>query len=129
MTEFHGFPNIESGIDLRGDQYSANRETWKSVLTNYQSNATWCASQGSAESQERHQSRGQLLARDRVSLILDPDSPFLELCPFAGFDIEDSSPCASLVTGIGTVAGRPCLVLAHIPTLSGGAWNEYTVLK
>lgn len=129
MTEPQVFPLIESLVEVRADQYAANRQSWDSVLEEFESNSKWCANEGTAQSQDRHQSRGQLLARDRVGLLLDPESPFLELCPFAGFGIDDSSPSASLVTGIGSISGRPCLVLAHIPTLSGGAWNEYTVLK
>lgn len=129
MATFEGFPVVESLLDLRGDVFQANREGWSPVLKEFEDNATQSATQGTAHSVQRHQTKGQLLARDRVALLLDPDTPFLELCPFAGFGIEDSSPGASLVTGIGTISGRPCMVLAHIPTLSGGAWNEYTVIK
>lgn len=129
MADFHAFPVVGSLLELQGDQYLSNRDAWASVLEEYEENSRWCANEGTAQSMDRHQSRGQLLARDRIALLLDPDSPFLELCPFAGFGIDDSSPSASLVTGIGSVSGRPCMVLAHIPTLSGGAWNEYTVIK
>ena len=50
----------------------------------------------------------------------------MELCGFAGHELEDSSPSASLVAGIGVVSGIICMILAHIPTLHGGAWNEFT---
>lgn len=86
-------------------------------------------SEGSAHSTGRHQAREQLLARDRVALLLDMGSSFLELGSFAGFGLEDSRPCASLLAGICSVSGRHCLVLSHLPTQSGGAWNEFTVLK
>jgi acetyl-CoA carboxylase carboxyltransferase component len=129
MADFHTFPIGASALDLQGASCQSNREAWCPVLDEFQSNSKLSASEGTAQSIQKHQTRGQLLARDRIALLLDPDSPFLELCPFAGFGIDDSSPCASLVTGIGSVSGRPCLVLAHIPTLSGGAWNECTVLK
>ncbi|KAG0648041.1 acetyl-CoA carboxylase [Hyphodiscus hymeniophilus] len=62
----------------------------------------------------------------RVHLLRDPGSPFLEVCAFAGHMLEDSSPSASLVAGIGVVSGVICMILAHIPSLQGGAWNEYT---
>ena len=120
MSQFHHLPI---------DQCNANRKSWRSVLEEFEINSTWCADEGTTKTKEKHQARGQLLARDRIALLLDPDSAFLELCPFAGFGIADSSPSASIVTGIGSVSGRPCLVFAHIPTLSGGAWNEYTVIK
>lgn len=129
MTDFHAFPVAEPLLELQGEQYLSNRDAWNSVLEEFESNSKGCGSEGTVQSTERHLSRGQLLARDRITLLLDPDSAFLELCPFAGFGIDDSSPSASLVTGIGSINGRACLVLAHIPTLSGGAWNEYTVIK
>lgn len=69
------------------------------------------------------------LARDRVALLLDQDSPFLELGAFTGFGNEDSTPCGNLIAGIGNVCGRICLLMSHIPTQSGGAWNEMTGMK
>lgn len=68
-------------------------------------------------------------ARDRIALALDPDSPFLEIGAFAGYNLPSSSPCASMIGGVGLIHDRPILILSHIPTQSGGAWNEYTVLK
>jgi len=65
-------------------------------------------------------------ARDRVALLLDPDSPFLELGAFAGYRLGDSTPCASTIGGIGFFHNRPCVVLSHVPAQSGGVWNEYT---
>lgn len=129
MATTHVFPVVESLAQLKGEQYESNRAAWVPVLEQYEENSKWSASEGTTQSKSRHQARGQLLTRDRISLLVDPDSPFLELCPFAGFGIEDSSSAASLVTGIGCINGRPCLILAHIPTLSGGAWNEFTVIK
>lgn len=94
-----------------------------------------------------------LVARDRIALLLDAGSAFLELGAFAGYELKDSSPCANLIAGIGSVryvrcmesirvtrvmtkdggtdegcanSGRSVLILSHIPTQSGGAWNEYT---
>ena len=129
MPRFQTFPVVTSKIDLSAAQYQHNREAWLPVLEELQQNLKATAAEGTRLSTKRHQSRGQLLARDRISLVLDPGSPFLELGPFAGFGLEDSSPCASLISGIGSIADRACLVLSHIPTLSGGAWNEYTVIK
>lgn len=96
-------------------------------------------------------------ARDRIALLLDFDSPFLELCPFAGHKLPNSNNCANIIAGIGIVrlvqiraflapessdspvstasanlglfSGMPCLLMSHIPTQDGGAWNEYTVQK
>lgn len=129
MSRSHALPVVEASINLRQDAFKANKEAWKPVMSEFEKNLKTTVAEGSAQSMKRHQSRGQLLARDRIGLLLDPDSPFLELAPFAGFDLKDSSPCANLLSGIGSIAGRICLVISHIPTQSGGAWNELTVLK
>lgn len=68
-------------------------------------------------------------ARDRIKLLVDPDTPFLELCVFAGYQQSGSSPCASVVAGIGVVGGTKCLVTSSIPTIEGGSINAITVLK
>lgn len=68
-------------------------------------------------------------ARDRISLLLDQDSPFLEVCAFAGYENEDSTPGANIIAGIGNVCGKPCFLLSHVPTSQGGAWNVMTGTK
>jgi hypothetical protein len=123
------FPVAESLLDLTQPAYQSNQEAWKPVLQEFAENLKRTTSEGTAQSLDKHQSRGQLLARDRISLLLDSNSSFLELGVFAGFDLDDSSPCASLLAGIGCISGRICLVIAHIATQSGGAWNEMTVIK
>ena len=77
---------------------------------------------------DRHHKRGKLLARERIELLLDPDSPFLELSPLAGWG-SDFTVGASLVTGIGVVEGVECLITANDPTVKGGASNPWTLKK
>ncbi|MFD9728742.1 acyl-CoA carboxylase subunit beta [Streptomyces sp. NPDC059072] len=76
----------------------------------------------------RHKDRGKLLARERIELLLDPDTPFLELSPLAAWG-SDYPVGASMVTGIGTVEGVECLVTANDPTVRGGASNPWTLKK
>ncbi|WBQ05372.1 acyl-CoA carboxylase subunit beta [Kribbella sp. CA-293567] len=76
----------------------------------------------------RHHQRGKLLARDRIELLLDPDTAFLELSPLAGWG-SDFTVGASLVTGIGVVEGVECLITANDPTVKGGASNPWTLRK
>eukprot|EP01094_Clydonella_sp_ATCC50884_P001894 TRINITY_DN11431_c0_g1_i1.p1 TRINITY_DN11431_c0_g1~~TRINITY_DN11431_c0_g1_i1.p1 ORF type:complete len:543 (+),score=213.94 TRINITY_DN11431_c0_g1_i1:137-1765(+) len=85
--------------------------------------------QGKEESIRRHLEQGKLLARERVELILDEDSPFLELCPLAGYGQDGVAVGASVIGGIGLVSGVECLVTASIPTIKGGSVNEMTLLK
>ncbi|KAL4890267.1 carboxyl transferase domain-containing protein [Aspergillus ambiguus] len=129
MTSTSSYPALSSHLDLRGEHFKKNRDSWAPVLEKFETNLRQAAAEGNKVSTDRHQSRGQLLARDRISLLLDQDSPFLELCAFAGFGNNDSTPCANLIAGIGSISGRPTMVMSHIPTQSGGAWNEMTVLK
>jgi acyl-CoA carboxylase subunit beta len=77
---------------------------------------------------ERHHKRGKLLARERIELLVDEDSPFLELCPLAGWG-SDFAVGASVVTGIGVVSGVECMVVANDPTVRGGASNPFTLKK
>lgn len=129
MADTSGFPVIESALDLQQSQYQSNREAWISVLEEFEENLRKTAVEGNKHSIQRHQQRGQLLARDRIALLLDTGSAFLELGAFAGFGMDDQSASASLLAGVGSVSGRQCMILSHIPTLSGGAWTEYTIVK
>ncbi|KAJ5103935.1 ClpP/crotonase [Penicillium argentinense] len=129
MATTSSYPTMSAKLDLRGEQYQANKTSWEPILEKFENALKQVAVEGNEVSVRRHQSRGQLLPRDRISLLLDQDSPFLELCAFAGYENENSTPCANLVSGIGNICGRPCLLMSHIPTQSGGAWNEMTVLK
>ena len=129
MSQLNPLPVVQSIIDIRQERYSANTKAWEPLLERYETYLTTACSEGNDSSKQRHQSRGQLLARDRISLLLDPDSPFLELCPFAGHSLKDSSPNANMIGGIGIVSGRPCMIISHIPTVSAGAWNEFLVIK
>src|SRR5258705_10285965 len=77
---------------------------------------------------ERHHARGKLLARERIELLVDRDAPFLELMPVAAYG-TDFPIGAGVVTGIGVVAGHPCMIVANDPTVRGGAANPYTLKK
>ena len=76
----------------------------------------------------RHKKRGKLLARERIELLLDPGSAFLELSPLAGWG-SDFTVGASVVTGIGVVEGVECMLIANDPTVKGGTSNPWTVKK
>lgn len=76
----------------------------------------------------RHHDRGRLLARERIELLIDPDAPFLELSPLAGWDTQFTVG-ASIVTGIGVVSGIECVLIAHDPTVRGGTMNPFTLKK
>jgi len=85
---------------------------------------------GSERARERHVGRGKLLPRDRVDGLLDPGSPFLELSPLAANGMyDDESPGAGIITGIGRVSGRECVIVANDATVKGGTYYPITVKK
>src|SRR3984957_11475417 len=85
---------------------------------------------GPARTRERHVARGKLLPRDRVDALLDPGSPFLELSPLAADGLYDGeSPAAGIITGVGRVSGRECMIVANDATVKGGTYYPMTVKK
>src|SRR6059058_896717 len=85
---------------------------------------------GGERAVERHRSRGKLTARERIDRLVDPDSAFLELSALAAWDLYDgAAPGAGIVTGIGVVEGRECVIVANDATIKGGTYFPLTVKK
>ena len=85
---------------------------------------------GGERARARHVERGKLLPRDRVDRLLDPGSPFLELSALAANGLyDDAAPAAGIITGVGRVAGRECVVIANDATVKGGTYYPITVKK
>ena len=85
---------------------------------------------GSEQSRQRHVARGKLLPRDRVDALIDPASPFLELSPLAATGMyDDEAPAAGLITGVGRISGRECVVVVNDATVKGGTYYPMTVKK
>ena len=85
---------------------------------------------GSESARRRHVERGKLLPRSRVDTLLDPGSPFLELSPLAANGMyDDEAPGSGIITGIGRVSGRECVVVANDATVKGGTYYPITVKK
>ncbi|MDF9816567.1 carboxyl transferase domain-containing protein [Streptomyces sp. SPB162] len=115
-------------LDTADEEYAVNRATMLDRLAEVDAAHTTAIDGGGAKYIERHRKRGKLLARERVELLLDPDTPFLELSPLAAWG-SDYPVGASLVTGIGVVEGVECLITASDPTVRGGASNPWTLKK
>jgi acetyl-CoA carboxylase carboxyltransferase component len=106
----------------------SNREAMLAKLAELQAEQAKAIAGGGAKYVDRHRKRGKLLARERIELLLDPDSPFLELSPLAAWG-TDYQVGASVVTGIGVVEGVECMISASDPTVKGGASNPWTAKK
>ncbi|KAJ3082069.1 methylcrotonoyl-CoA carboxylase [Rhizoclosmatium globosum] len=128
MTVYH-YPPIPQLTQPSNETTEENRNEMLSLCNQLKEKLNEATGQGSQKDLKRHVSRGQLLARDRVELLLDPDSPFLELLPLAGLGIDGMTLGGSIVAGIGLVNGVECLVSANVPTFAGGASNEISVQK
>jgi acetyl-CoA carboxylase carboxyltransferase component len=121
-------PVLTSTVDTSTDQYRSNRDGMLHLLEQHERELDTARAGGGPRYQERHRRRGKLLARERIELLLDVGSPFLELSPLAAWGTQFTVG-ASIVTGIGTVSGVECLIIAHDPTVRGGTMNPYTLKK
>ncbi len=106
----------------------SNREAMLAKLAELDAEHAKAVAGGGEKSVARHRARGKLLPRERIELLIDEGSAFLELSPLAGWG-SDFTVGASVVTGIGVVEGVQCLIVAHDPTVKGGASNPWTVKK
>jgi acetyl-CoA carboxylase carboxyltransferase component len=107
---------------------SANREAMLEKIADLDAQHAVAVAGGGERYVERHHARGKLLARERIELLVDPGSAFLELSPLAGWG-SDFTVGASVVTGIGVIEGVECMITANDPTVKGGASNPWTVRK
>ncbi|MFI6511130.1 acyl-CoA carboxylase subunit beta [Streptosporangium sp. NPDC050855] len=114
--------------DIPPDEYRARREAMLARLAELDAEHAKAVAGGGPKYVDRHHARGKLLARERIELLVDPDSAFLELSPLAGWG-SDFSVGAGVVTGIGVVEDVECVIVANDPTVRGGASNPWTLRK
>ncbi|WP_017536794.1 MULTISPECIES: acyl-CoA carboxylase subunit beta [Nocardiopsis] len=119
---------LRSRLDPAAPSYTAARAAMLSKLDEIAAEHAKALAGGGPKYAERHRSRGKLLVRERIELLLDADAPFLELSPLAAWG-SDYPVGASVVTGIGVVEGVECVVVANDPTVRGGASNPWTGRK
>ncbi len=123
------YPVLASHLDVRGPTFESNREQNLKLLEPVNAALQKSLEGGGPRYTERHKARGKLLPRERVELLLDRDSAFLELCPLAGNEVDGHAPGASVIGGIGRVSGVECLVTANESTVKGGSMSELSVIK
>jgi 3-methylcrotonyl-CoA carboxylase beta subunit len=121
---------LSSAIDTGSAEFRANAEKMRALTAQLQARRAEAALGGSGKSRERHVGRGKLLPRERVMNLIDPGSPFLELSPLAAFGMYDGDiHGAGIITGIGRVEGRECMIVANDATIKGGSYHPMTVKK
>ena len=121
---------LPSAIDPRSPAFQANAAAMRALIDDLHAVVQKIKQGGDERSRERHLARGKLLPRERVRRLLDPGSPFLELSQLAAHGMyDDEVPCAGIITGIGRVMGRECVIVANDATVKGGTYYPITVKK
>jgi acetyl-CoA carboxylase carboxyltransferase component len=120
---------LDSSI-VRGDTFERRRARMEELVADLRERTALVARGGGAKAVERHRSRGKLTARERIDLLCDPGTAFLELSALAAWDVyEGQAPSAGIVTGIGVIEGRQCAIVANDATVKGGTYFPLTVKK
>lgn len=119
---------LPSRLDPQSNHFRANRESVLAQIAKLDELLAAARAGGGEKSVARHHQRKKLLIRERIEMLVDQDSPFLELAPFAGTG-TDYEVGASVVCGIGVVSGVECYIMGNDPTVRGGAVNPYTMKK
>src|SRR5262252_110478 len=121
---------LTSQLDREAEEFARRRERMDELVAKVRERTTQIAQGGGEKAMERHRSRGKLPARERVDMLVDPGSAFLELNALAAWELYDGqAPSAGIVTGIGVVEGSECVVVANNATVKGGSYFPLTVKK
>ncbi|TMD70374.1 MAG: methylcrotonoyl-CoA carboxylase, partial [Chloroflexi bacterium] len=121
---------IETRVDRTSPEFQENAHYFQQQLALLSQRIQLVQQGGGEDAIARHRKRNKLLARERIQLLCDPDTPFLELSPLAAWDMYDNeAPSAGIVTGIGLVEGQECIIVANDATVKGGTYYPMTVKK
>ncbi|MEY3474466.1 MAG: hypothetical protein RL087_924, partial [Pseudomonadota bacterium] len=123
-------PVIESKLQLRSAEFQANAQAMQAVVDDLAVQVAKAAAGGGEAARARHVARGKLLPRERVQMLLDPGTPFLEIAPLAAHAMYNGdAPCAGVIAGIGRVSGVDCIIVCNDATVKGGTYYPMTVKK
>jgi 3-methylcrotonyl-CoA carboxylase beta subunit len=121
---------IATSVDTASKEFRANQAAMGALVAELEDRRAKAAEGGSLRARERHLARGKLLPRDRVMTLIDPGTPFLELSPLAAYGLYDEAiNGAGIITGVGRVSGRECVIVCNDSTIKGGTYYPMTVKK
>src|SRR5574340_164028 len=121
---------LKTAVDSASEEFRRRRAHYENLLADLKKHLALVRAGGSADAVALHKKRGKMTARERVAALLDPGSPWIELSPLAAFDLYDNQvPSAGLITGIGSVSGRFCVIAANDATVKGGTYFPMTIKK
>ena len=117
-------------LNPRSADFLANAAAMRAVVEDLQAQVAKVAEGGGEAARAKHVARGKLLPRDRVAMLLDPGTPFLEIAPLAALNMyRNDAPGAGLIAGIGRVSGVDCMIVCNDATVKGGTYYPMTVKK
>ncbi|MBB5609679.1 MULTISPECIES: carboxyl transferase domain-containing protein [unclassified Janthinobacterium] len=128
-------PHIESKLNPRSEDFKANAAAMQAIVDDLRDKVEKIAAGGGEAAAAKHLARGKLLPRDRVQMLLDPGTPFLEFSQMAAYAMYqdangvDAAPSAGIITGIGRVSGQECVIVCNDATVKGGTYYPMTVKK
>ena len=121
---------LETRLNSRSPEFRSNADAMSAQAADLREKITQVSEGGGAEARAKHAARGKLAPRDRVQLLLDPGTPFLELSQLAAWDMyKGAAPSAGIITGVGRVSGRECVIVCNDATVKGGTYYPITVKK
>ncbi|MGA7127176.1 MAG: carboxyl transferase domain-containing protein [Chthoniobacterales bacterium] len=121
---------LKSKLNPTSDEFKANAAAMQSAVDDLRVIAKKLAEGGGEEARRKHLGRGKLLPRERVQRLLDPGTPFLELSQLAAYGIyHDAAPGAGVITGIGRISGKECVIVCNDATVKGGTYYPISVKK
>jgi acetyl-CoA carboxylase carboxyltransferase component len=121
---------LESKINTKGAEFLTNRDEYLSILGKFKETLSKVRQGGPPQSVARHKDRGKLLARERIDLLVDKNTPFIELSTLAAYDLYNNEfPSAGIVTGIGVIHGKETMIIANDATVKGGTYVKETIKK
>src|ERR1700681_656100 len=121
---------LHSTIEPASSDFARNAEAMRALVAELRQKLDAVAGGGGKVSRARHTSRGKMLARQRVDLLIDPGTAFLELSPLAAYGLYGGDVhSASVITGVGRISGRECVIVANDATVKGGTYYPLTGKK
>ena len=123
-------PALETQLNARSADFQANAAAMRAVVDDLKTQVEKATLGGGEAARAKHTARGKLLPRDRVQMLLDPGTPFLELSPMAAHAMyKGDAPCAGVIVGVGRVSGVDCMIVCNDATVKGGTYYPLTVKK
>ena len=121
---------LRSTLDPGSENFTANAAAMAALVADLETTIATTEQGGGKAARDKHLARNKLLPRERVRALIDPGSPFLEFSQLAAYGLYGGEvPCAGLISGIGRVAGRECVIIANDATVKGGTYFPLTVKK